>query len=53
VYDKEGRSVLHQKWNAGADPQRISVQALPAGLYQVHLKSKTMEQALSFMKSGE
>ncbi len=53
VYDKEGRSVLHTQWNAGVEPQRVSVQSLPAGLYQVHLKTRELEQSLNFVKSGK
>ncbi len=53
VYDKEGRLLLHWEWNAGPDPYRLSIQSLPAGLYQVHLKTRTLDQAARFIKSGQ
>lgn len=50
VYDKEGRSLLHWQWNAGGEPYRASVKSLPAGVYQLHLKTKGMEQSVRFLK---
>lgn len=53
VYDKEGRSLLHWQWTTSAEPHRVSVQALPAGVYQLHLKMKGMEQSAGFVKNGK
>ena len=52
IYDKEGRLLLHWKWNATADPHRVSIQSLPPGWYQLYLKTKNVEQSASFVKSG-
>jgi|GEM_PF-278872 len=50
VYDQEGRLLLYWQWTATADPYRISIQALPPGLYQLRLKAKGMEKTAGFVK---
>ncbi len=53
IFDKEGRSVLHQDWNTTATPYRLPIQSLPAGLYRIYLKAGAVEQSLPFVKSGK
>ena len=52
VYDNEGRLLLHWEWTASSDPYRLSIQALPPGLYQLYIKTKGVEESASFVKSG-